>query len=67
MACTAWAIVAIAGLSWFGVYVWRSPHRDDLATYWSFVAAVAALVTGIPASLAVRELKAGASASRISD
>jgi hypothetical protein len=50
--CPGWllfaAIVVIAvGLLWFALLVWRSPHRSDLATFWSFVAAIVAIALGL--------------------
>ncbi len=38
------AIVAIvAGTIWLSTFVWRSPNKNDLAGFWSFVAAVVAI------------------------
>jgi len=36
------AVIAVAA-AWGSYKVWRSPHRNDLATFWGFVAGVVAL------------------------
>ena len=44
------AVVAIAGVTLWLIYVvWRSPRREDLATFGSFVAAVAVVAAAVTA------------------
>ena len=44
------AVVAIAGVTiWLIYVVWRSPRRDDLATFGSFVAAIAVVAAALTA------------------
>jgi hypothetical protein len=51
----SWPVVAMIGTaaatSWFALFVWRSPHRNDLAAFWSFVAAIVTIALGLLGSL----------------
>lgn len=47
---TVWPLLLAAAIAvaavWVLYAVGRSPHRDDLATYWGFAVAVVALAAG---------------------
>jgi hypothetical protein len=48
---SVFAVVVIAvGTLWLVLFVWGSAHRSDLATYWSFVAAVVVIALGLTGS-----------------
>jgi hypothetical protein len=53
-----WSIVAIAvvaaGTIWLALFVWRSPHRSDLAAFWAFVAGVVAVALALIGGLISR-------------
>ena len=55
-----WPVVVIAtGTVWLALFVWRSPHRNDLAGFWSFVAAVVAVALVLIGGLISRPGSAG--------
>jgi membrane protein DedA with SNARE-associated domain len=41
-----WVVVVAGGAAWVLYTVWRSPQRNDLATYGAFAVALVALVAG---------------------
>jgi len=51
VACGLWPVVAAAAIAigtvWLVYAVWRSPHRNDLATFGSYVAAVAVVAVAL--------------------